>query len=236
MTFSAFVSALYAGLVNKHSDSLAELRRVTLRALKELSTATFLDMEATTSFQTVAGSNEYDGGTPGFPVDAIEICAVWYLSGSSRVDLRGPAAVRRGDQQQSQYPIEWGWQNNRLQLYPVPSGTVTLYVDFKRDALRDQKTGTLISETSTDETNPWFNRGEPALRASVLAEYYADARWPDGAATQTHLGLRNMALATLEAEHDRKKGSGAQAPMILGDIGRGLEYAGRLPYDFLGGR
>ena len=44
------------------------------------------------------------------------------------------------------------------------------------------------------------------------------------------------AMIAMPAAALARKGSGAQAPMILGDIGRGPEYAGELPYDFLGGR
>lgn len=237
MTFAEFTAALYARLPGKHPDSLAALRSATVSVLKKMGANDFLDMEATASFQTAAGVGEYDGATPGFPPDIIEIQGLWYLSGSQRIDVPLDPTLVRGATYQSQYPSSRNWQNNRLLLQPVPSGAVTLNIDFKRDATRCMLTGTEIATNSTTETNPWFRGGEPALRNSVLAEYFSDARWTDAAAMQLHLSLRNQELDELKVKYDLKKGSfGGQAPMILGDIGRGPEYAGRLPYDFHGGR
>jgi len=238
MDFATFIAHAYDEVASKNTQTLTQLRRITIRQLKELSQFPFLAMEAETSFQTVAGRNTYGPENPGFPGDVFSIERLYYISGTSqRVEIEGPKLMRNlrfgwnSLASSAQYPLMWGWSAQHLYIAPPSTTAITLYLDYTRDATRDDKTGTLFAEDSTKESNPWLGRAEMALRYAVLAEYFSQPRWADDAAAQRCLGQRNAALDTLKTEFIRRKGSGGQAPMILGEIGR----EPKRPYLYLGG-
>jgi hypothetical protein len=234
---SEFIANVYAEVVSKHSETLPQLRRIMVRQLKELSSQPFLQMEAEASFQTQPGRNTYGPQDAGFPGDILALERLYYISGSQRVEVEGPRPMRdirfhwASVATSAQYPLFWGWSANQLYIAPPSTTTITLYMDFTRDATRDATTGTLISETSADESNPWFDRAELVLRYAVLGEYFSQPRWADDAEAQRCIGMRNMHLDTLKTEFLRRKGAGGQATMILGEIGR----EPKRPYLFLGG-
>jgi hypothetical protein len=236
--FQTFIANLYSEVGNKHSETLTQLRRITVRQLKELSQHPYLQMEAETSFQARAGANSYGPSDLGFPGDLFAVERLYYISGTSqRVEIEGPKLMRdlrfgwNSLASSAQYPLMWGYSARQLYIAPPSTTGITLYMDYTRDATRDEETGVEISETSTTEGNPWFDRAELALRYAVLGEYFSQPRWADDAAVQRCLGMRNQHLDTLKTEFIRRKGSGGQAPMILGDIGR----EPKRPYLYLGG-
>lgn len=238
MKFSEFITNVYAEVANKHSETLTQLRRITIRQLKELSSQPYLQMEGEASFQTRPGANTYGPQDPGFPGDLLAVERLYYISGTSqRVEVEGPVPMRTirfhwaSVASSAQYPLYWGWSAEHLYIAPPSTTAITLYLDYTRDATRDEKTGTLISESSADETNAWFRRAELALRYAVLGEYFSQPRWADDAAAQRCMGLRNMHLDTLKTEFLRRKGAGGQPPITLGEIGR----EPKRPYLYLGG-
>lgn len=237
MDFTTFISNVYDEVANKNAQTLTQLRRITIRQLQELSQHPFLQMEGEASFQTVPGVSAYGVEHPGFPGDVFSIERLYYISGNQKVQIEGPKPMGElrfnwpSTVSSAQFPIFWGFWNKHLQVTPAPTGAITLYLDFTHDATRDEKTGTVIAETSTGESNPWFRRAELALRHAVLAEYFSQPRWADDAAAQRCLGMRNQHLDTLKTEFLRRKGAGGQAPFMLGEIGRETAR----PYLFLGG-
>lgn len=238
MDFTTFISHLYDEVQAKNTQTLTQLRRITIRQLKELSQHPYLKMEAETSFQTVAGKNTYGPGDGGFPGDLFAVERLYYISGSQNVEIDGPRPMRhiRFDwgsvASSAQFPLYWGYSAGKLYIAPPSTtGGVTLYMDYTRDATRDELTGVEIAENSTGEGNPWFDRAELALRYAVLAEYFSQPRWSDDGAASRCLGMRNQHLDTLKTEFLRRKGAGGQSPILLGEIGR----EPRRPYLYFGG-
>lgn len=237
MTFSAFITNLYAEIASKHSETLTQLRRITIRQLKELSAHPYLQMEAETSFTTVAGRGTYGPENPGFPGDLLSVERLFYVSGNQRVPIDGPRPMsdilfhQASVASSAQYPLFWGYSAQHLYIAPPSNSAITLYLHFTRDATRDSRTGVLLSESSTTEGNPWFDRAELALRYAVLAEYFSQPRWADDAAAARCLGMRNQHLDTLKTEFLRRKGAGGQSPLVMGELGREPQH----PYLYLGG-
>lgn len=241
MDFGTFITNCYAEVANKNAQTLTQLRRITIRQLKELSSMPFLDMEVEgRPFQTVIARDSYGPEVPGFPANAIRFERLWYQQqGGQKVEIPGPKPMQEirfnwGSVASAQYPWGWGYAGQHLMVAPAPNAVVMLYLDFVQDATRDEETGLEITEDnakSSKMSNPWFQRGELALRNSVLMEYFSMSRWADDAAAQRYAGLRNQYLDTMSEEYYAKKGAGGQPPIILGEIGREPQR----PYLFLGG-
>lgn len=223
MTFSEFITAVYAEIQNKTTTSLTLLKAATVRQLRELSSHRTLFMEDTFRFDTVVGQDTYNSATGGFPKDAMQIDALWYVSGSSRYEVPGPitmqeARFERSEDATQQYPSGWAWFGDSLVLRDVPSAVVTLEGDYFKDATRDEGSGVEITTSSTTQTNPWFDRGEIVLRNAVLAEFYSLPINRDAEAANNCLGMRNQFLQTLKDEWMLKRATTVQAPLYLGDF------------------
>lgn len=227
--FNAFVTGVYGDIPNKTSGTLAALRKITIRQLRELSGWRTLFMEATAEFTlplTAPWGGEYaDRNAPGFPPDVLGIDLVYYLVGTQKIEI--PRANSMTDLRLASgvpsrivavsggRPEQCFWFDNKLWFEPRVDANATLYMDFFRDATLDLG-GNLITEDSVNETNPWFDRGELALRYAVLSEYYMMPTWRDEAQAQACIQLRNRYLQTLKDEHHSLKGSSQVAPMVMG--------------------
>lgn len=222
MTFAEFVTAVYRDILNKHGNTLTVLREQTVKQLQELQLVRTLFMEATGTFNTVALQEGYTLGTGGVPADILTIDQLyWTTGGGRRREIRGPVAVDElrfvfGDTAATQYASAWGWQANQLVLGPKPSTIVALSLDYTKDATRDTVTGVLITTASTTQTNPWFARGELALRNAVMAAYYAMPAWRDQEAAGFATVEKNRALQVLRNEWYARKNRGGQAPVCWG--------------------
>lgn len=226
MTFSSFITRIYGELFNKNSKTLDALRQITVRQLKELSSHRTHLMEASASFpiRTVSpyGGEYADASVSGFPPDLMEIDLVTYTSGGERIEVRGPVPHRElrlytpFPALTTAYPEVWSWFDEKLWVAPALAAETTLTIDYFRDATRDEATGAVITETSTNETNPWFDRGELVLRYAVLSEYYMMPGWLDAEKAGACVQMRNRYLDTLKQERALREGSSMQAPPNLG--------------------
>lgn len=228
MTFSDFVTDLYSGVLNRHSNSLSDLKAATVRTLQELSARRVLfnegSVELTLPTRAPYGGEWVGPGLDGFPLDILEVDGVYYRSSASSgwCEVPGPVPIgeirsyepplRVAETPLSIYPLAWAWWDNKL-WFPRVSGDVTLKIDFYRDGTRDRATGVPITASSTEETNGWFDRGLQALRSGVLADYYLLAASRDEAQASIEMGKRNVFLDTLSVERRMREGSSFQAPV-----------------------
>lgn len=228
MDFSTFIARVYAEVRNKNSTTLDDLKRITVRQLKELSATRTLFMEGSASFSLGIGSpylGEYaDSTVTGFPKDVRQIDSLWYLTGTARTEVCGPKSmqeIRFYDSDPtvvaaSTYPDIWAWFSQKLWVAPKLSAARTLYLDYFKDATLDTASGVAISESSTTQTNPWFDRGELVLRYAVLGEYFSLPASRDPEAASAALGQRNVFRDTLYTEYQQTKGMSFQAPCAWG--------------------
>lgn len=230
MDFSTFISRLYAEVRNKNSSTLDDLKRITVRQLKELSSTRTLFMESTATF-TLSTSAPYLGEyaditVSGFPKDARQIDSVWYLTGTIRNEVDGPKGMNeirfynqdphRAVSATASYPDIWAWFGQKLWVAPKLTDSLALYLDYFKDATLDTATGNAITESSTTQTNPWFDRGELVLRYAVLGEYFSMPASRDEAAASAALAQRNVFRDTLATEYHQTKGMSFQAPCAWG--------------------
>lgn len=230
MGFASFITDIYGDVPMKHSGTLADLRKITVRQLTELSPRRTLFMQDTVSF-TLPVADPYLGewagpGLPGFPLDISEIDGAYFSAPGGRIEIdEGPVDIAEirtyfpanGAMQSPAalvYPKKWAWWGGRFWVTKV-SGDLAIELDIFRDATRDRKTGIKIQENSTDETNGWLERGALPLRYAVLAEYYLLPKSKNAEAAQDAAGLRNLYLETVGREERLHTGSARQAPMCL---------------------
>lgn len=222
MTFESFITRLYAEVGNKQTKTLDLLKQITVRQLKEFSSWRTVFTEATFSFPTAVDRESYGPEAAGFPVDAVSVDRLYYAIGDSRVPIPGPLSAEAlrfnfPALVSTTYPQGWGWHGRRILLSSPASQVLTLSGDYTRDAQRDATTGALIAESGTDKAeNPWFERGELALRYAVLAEYFSHPLFRDAEAAGAALGQRNQYLKTLQDEWWAHQPRGAQAPAYMG--------------------
>jgi hypothetical protein len=222
MTFAEFITSLYADVTNKNTRTLTVLREVTVRQLKELSAIRTLMMESTDTFPTVAAQEGYTPGSGGMAADVLAIDQLYWTSGNTRVEIPGPISVadlrfKYGNSGGAAHPSCWSWNANQLLLGPKPLGVITLSMDYTRDATLDTLTGAAITTASTIQTNPWFDRGQAALRNAVLAEYFAMPAWRDQEAAALATVGKNAAIRSMKNEWAARKFRGGQAPECWGD-------------------
>lgn len=228
MGFASFVTSVYADVPNKHSQTLANLRSITVRQLAELSSRRTLFMQDTVTF-TLPASGVYNGewagpGLPGFPLDIMEVDGAYYQVGSGREEIEGPVPIAdlrtyippliAAQSPVAVYPRKWAWWDDKLWITQVGTDVV-LELDIFRDATRDRATGVKIQTDSTSETNGWFERGEIPLRYAVLAEYFLLPLSRDEIQAQMAATQRNLFLDTLAREVALHTGSAIQAPMYM---------------------
>lgn len=228
MNFSAFITSVYADVPAKHSTTLADLKKVTVRQLVELSSRRTLFMQDTVTF-TLPASGVYNGewagpGLTGFPLDIAAVDGVYYQVGSGREEVDGPVPITdirtyippliAAQTPTAIYPRLWAWWDDKLWITPVGTDVV-LELDIFRDATRDRTTGVKIQTDSTSETNGWLERGEAALRYAVLAEYYLLPASRDEVQAQICATQRNLYLDNLARELAMHTGSAIQAPMCM---------------------
>jgi hypothetical protein len=227
-TFSQLVTSIYNQVDRRNTRLQDFIRETIIRQLAELSSHRTLFMEETASFTiplTNPHAGEYaDTALTGFPADVMEIDTLWYLSGTQKIEVPGPvphAQVRLFNSPVSTpTPSCWSWFDGKLWVAPKLSAAKTFYIDYFKDATRDNGGG-VLSTASTTSTNPWFDRGEPVLRYAVLAEVYSSHPWLDQPAAENAATLRNRFLDTLKQEAVLRKGAAFQAPAMLGEQGYG---------------
>lgn len=230
MTFAQFIAAVNSECQNKNTRTLTVLREVTIRQLKELSSFRTLFMEAEASFTLPVSSphlgNYADSAVTNFPPDVMEIDRAWYVSGTDKreIDRVTMDHVRfySGDYTvttaTSSSPQGWAWFAQKLYVVPRLNAAKAMGFDYFKDATRDTATGAVLTTASTTQTNPWFDRGELALRYAVLAEYYAMPATRDEAAIAPCVAMRNQFLDTLKTEYHLRKGGSGQAPAYFGGM------------------
>lgn len=229
-TYAGLVTSLYAEIQNKSPESLTVLREAVLRQLRSLQSVRTLFMEETASFTlplTAPHLGQYaNSALSGFPADVMEIDTVWRVAGTAKVAIRGPFDISEVRTYTSgHYPFTstvetglpeiWAWFDDKLWVAPVLDTATAMGFDYFRDATRDTASGAELTTASTTQTNPWFDRGEAALRTAVLADYYSQGQFLDGAKAQAYLGQRNAYLADLKVERRQRLGGNRQAPLYL---------------------
>jgi len=228
--FATFVSDIYGDVLLKHSGTLSDLRKITVRQLTELSVRRTLFMQDTVSF-TLPVRDPYLGewagpGLPGFPLDIMEVDSAYFVAPSwGRQEIDGPVDISEirtylpltaamQNPATLVYPEKWAWWNGRFWVTKV-GGDIQVELDIFRDATRDRVTGAKIQENSTNESNGWLERGALPLRYAVLAEYYMLPKSTNAEAAQNAAGQRNLFLETVAREEHLHTGSARQAPMHL---------------------
>lgn len=227
MTFSDFVTSLYGSVTLKHSRTLTDLKECAVRQLEDLSVRRVHFMEDSAEV-TIPVAEPFVGewageGAPGFPLDILEIDALYYsyASGTAWQPVEGPVPISALRSYQppleveetplSVYPLCWSWWQGRIWV-PKLSGDATVKIDFWHDGTRDEATGVKISTASTSETNRWLSQGQKAMRHGTLADYFSLHGSRDEAQAQIELGKRNAYLNTLEIETRMKQPAAIQAP------------------------
>lgn len=229
MGFAGFVSDVYGDVLLRHSGTLADLRKITVRQLAELSPRRTLFMQDSAAF-TLPVRDPYLGewagpGLDGFPLDIMEIDCAYYAAPTGRLEIEGPvpigeirtylpATAATQNPATLVYPEKWAWWGGRFWVTKV-GGDIAIELDVFRDATRDRTTGAKIQENSDKETNGWLERGALALRYAVLAEYYLLPKSANAEAAQNAAGQRNLFLETIGREERLRTGSALQAPMCL---------------------
>lgn len=230
LTYAQFITRLQTEVPNQSTLTLTKLREITIRQLRELSSWRAMFMENSATFTLGIGSpylGEYvDSAVSGFPPDLMGIDLVYYKIGTQKVevppansmtDLRLHNGLERLDLQvTAPHPSVHYWYDDKLWFAPKVTSAQALFMDYFKDATRDTVSGSVLTESSTTQTNPWFDRGELALRYAVLAEYYLLPAFRDEAQATACVQLRNRFLATLKDEHYSLKGSSQVAPMNMG--------------------
>lgn len=235
MTFSEMVTLIYNQVDKKNTRLQTFIREALIRQLQELSSHRTLFMEETASF-TIPLTNPYageyaDSGLSGFPLDPMEIDTLWYLSGTQRIEVPGPVPHEQvrlfNSPVTTSTPSCWSWFDQKLWVAPKLAAAKTFYVDYFKDATRDNGGGVLTS-ASTTSSNPWFDRGSSVLQYAVLAEVFSSPAWLDQPAADNAAALRNRFLDTLKQEAVLRKGAAFQAPAMLGEQGYGTWTRSRI--------
>jgi hypothetical protein len=229
MTFSAFVTRVYSRIPGKHSQTLTQLRELTVQQLVELTPRRVSFMESSVEF-TLPVADPYLGewagaGVGGFPLDILEIDAVYYRYGTDTdwETLSGPVPIAEirslwadtpnvQDPLQQMYPSCWAWWDDKLWL-PKQGADLPLKIDYFRDGTRDQATGARIATNSTSETNGWLEEGANALEYAVLAAYYALPTSQNSDQVSICNAQANAYLGNLDTRRRLRSGSSFQAPM-----------------------
>lgn len=228
MTFAAFIARVYSRIPGKHSNTLAQVRDLAVQQLAELSPRRVSFME-TSAELTLPVAEPYlgewaGGGLGGFPLDILEIDAVYYRYGPD-VDwepLPGPvpvseirsiwAATPNVPHPLQMYPSCWAWWDDKLWL-PRQGADLPLRIDYFRDGTRDQATGVKIAAASTTETNGWLEEGANALEYAVLAAYYALPTSTNADQVSICNAQANAYLGNLDTRRRLRTGASFQAPM-----------------------
>ena len=220
-TFQDFIADITAEVDNANENLDANLRRATVRQLRELQTTRNSFMEASFTFNTQSDVGEYDSDVIGsWPPNILEIFLVYGEENEFQYEVYGPVPVRRIRLEWYQnvnypWPELWAWHNNQLLLAPTPSSSKTIKFDYMEDATRDASSGDKITTSSTTETNGWFDRGENALRCAVLADYHASYSKDFQLAGMYRAQLRG-ALDSIEEEWHMLQGEHLQAAWQFG--------------------
>lgn len=181
-TFTSLHDLLYAQISIKTSKTSTILKESIVQALAILSKekTTFSEDEA--SFATTADGPTYDSTTSGFPKDLLEVRRLYYKVGSQPIEIPrvGMDELRFWmDEVSVLYPRGHSWHDRKLYLGPPPSGSLTLYLDYTKDARRNTADGALITTASTTQTNDWFDAGLEALKHKALEIFYKTPLFQD---------------------------------------------------------
>lgn len=228
MTFSAFIARVYSRVPGKHSSTLTQLRELAVQQLAELSPRRTSFMETSAEF-TLPVADPYLGewagsGLGGFPLDILEIDAVYYRYGTDTdwEPLPGPVPIAEirsiwaetpnVPHPLQMYPSCWAWWDDKLWL-PRQGADLPLRIDYFRDGTRDQATGVKIATNSTAETNGWLEEGANALEYAVLAAYYALPTSQNSDQVSICNAQANAYLNNLDTRRRLLSGASFQAPM-----------------------
>lgn len=174
-TFTSLYNLLYSRISNKSSKTGTALKEAIVSALDLLSSVKTDFTEDETTFATVASQATYTPGSGGVPGDLLEIQRLYYKLGTQPIEIPKASMdeVRFWmDETATTYPRGRAWHDRKIYLGPPPSGVMTLYLDYAKDARRDALTGALITTSSTTETNDWFGPGVQALAQQALSLFY----------------------------------------------------------------
>jgi len=231
MTFSEFVTSLYGSVNLKHARTLTDLAECAVRQLADLSVRRVHFMEDSVEL-VIPVAEPYAGewvgpGAPGFPLDILEVNALYcrrssasawsWLDGPTPIaDVRAFGAYSGNAELLSDvaavFPPFWGWWQGRIWV-PKLAADVSIKIDYWRDGTRDSASGSLITTSSTSETNPWLSQGERAMRHGTLADYFSLPSSYNEKQASAELGKRNAYLETLDAATRMKQPAAIQAPM-----------------------
>jgi hypothetical protein len=213
-TFSSLITLLTAEVDNLNSKTVTTLKAATVRALDQLSHVHTAWSEKSTSFSTIASQATYDSAVTGFPLDLAEITRLYYKLGSQPIEVpeAGMDDLRfKVSATAVKYPQVRSWHEQKLTLGPPPSGIITLYMDYTKDARRTSA-GVVITTASTTQANEWFDRGLEALRFTVLSGFYKSPIFMDqerAAFMDIQKGAALQALAEERRQLTKPGGQGA---------------------------
>jgi hypothetical protein len=219
--FAAFVASRLAETDFRDSRTETFLREATIRQLRELSLLPVDFLDASYSFNTADGVDNYGAGHLNFPLDlfswsskprvvttATPISTTHFIHGPVPIqEVRGAGYV---SSLTALYPSKFAWHNRTMWLYPVPAGVVNIRGDYRRDGTRDISTGDEITTASTTHTNGWFTIGENVLRCAVMLEWQLSIA-KDPASIQGYSAQLQEYRRNLKASASAKKTGALQA-------------------------
>jgi|HubBroStandDraft_4_1064222.scaffolds.fasta_scaffold00136_11 hypothetical protein len=242
MDVPTFCTTLAAQLDNQNARVVPFLQDSVVRMLAEISAVReILWTEGTGSFTTTPNQSDYPTGqepgtTPyaGMPPDVAEFDSFYLVTSSNPsllgVMIMGPVPISRlrsaiqGGLWQGLWPIYWAFHHGAVVLGPLPSQTIQIAFDYRRDATRDSLTGVQITQSlcvapaGTGITNPWFNemQGYNIFRAMVLADYHSSIS-KDEQQRQYQQESAQTGIENMKRRWYAMKGQGWQAPRNFGE-------------------
>jgi len=204
--FQTVAADLVAGVLNSHPNTATLMKAALVRQLANLKPEIVPWMEVSGSFVTVANQSAYSSSDAGYPKSLLRFERLGYDMGAYRrplevTDMETIRAVQEGAS--AAFPYLVAWYEEKLQLAPPPAGAYTIKWDAVLDATKDTSSGTLITVSSTSQTNAWFLLPQVSvLKHLAWADYYLTS--PD---QRADLGQQHQAFAAQALARAREAGS-----------------------------
>lgn len=179
------------------SDLSARIESAVSEAIEAYQTVRFAFNEATDTFSTAAGTEEY--GTPTIPDDIGEIDSVRISAGGLTYDLRPTpwAWFERNSLTPTTQgrPTRWTWYAQKIRLYPVPDAIYTVTLSYLQK---------IPEPAASGDSNAWTTVANEMIRHSAKRRLCAiELRDPEGAAIyeREETRARNRLLRDARLKH-----------------------------------